>query len=64
MIIHDSIVIGYYILENDEENSKIEVIEILPNCGLQTICSDNAFPVHIYTGKNRTDFPKLCIMGK
>ncbi|VVC38805.1 Hypothetical protein CINCED_3A009263 [Cinara cedri] len=51
-------------LYDDEGKPQIEVIEILPNCGLQTICSENAFPVHIYTGKNKTDFPKLCIMGK
>ncbi|XP_025420250.1 protein FAM3C-like [Sipha flava] len=50
--------------DDDEGKPKIEVIEILPNCGLQTICSDDAFPIHIYTGKNKTDFPKLCIMGK
>ncbi|XP_050438648.1 protein FAM3C-like [Adelges cooleyi] len=49
---------------NGGDRPPIEVVEILPNCGLQTICSDNAFPVHIYTGKNMTDFPKLCIMGK
>ncbi|XP_060859578.1 protein FAM3C-like [Metopolophium dirhodum] len=48
----------------DDGKPTIEVIEILPNCGLQTICSDNAFPIHIYTGKNKTDFPRLCIMGK
>lgn len=56
--------IFYIFISDDNGKTEIEIIEILPNCGLQTICSNNAFPIHIYTGKNKTDFPKLCIMGK
>ncbi|XP_050527553.1 uncharacterized protein LOC126897747 [Daktulosphaira vitifoliae] len=50
--------------DDGEKTPSVEVIEISPNCGLQTICPDNTFPVHVYTGRNTTDFPKLCVMGK
>ena len=42
----------------------IDVVEILPNCGIPYTCPDNTFPVHIYTGKRNNDNAKLCIMGK
>ncbi|XP_075219830.1 protein O-linked-mannose beta-1,2-N-acetylglucosaminyltransferase 1-like isoform X2 [Lycorma delicatula] len=42
----------------------IEVSEILPNCGIQSECPQNTFPVHIYTGQDKDDQPKLCVHGK
>ncbi|XKL65808.1 hypothetical protein PGB90_009228 [Kerria lacca] len=45
-------------------NSKIDVLDVLPNCGIPYTCPDNTFPVHIYTGHKNKDPSKLCIMGK
>uniref|UniRef100_A0A1B6KQP2 Alpha-1,3-mannosyl-glycoprotein 2-beta-N-acetylglucosaminyltransferase n=1 Tax=Graphocephala atropunctata TaxID=36148 RepID=A0A1B6KQP2_9HEMI len=42
----------------------IEVSEILPNCGIKEQCPEDSFPVHIYTGQDKDDQPKLCIHGK
>lgn len=42
----------------------IDVVEILPNCGIPFLCPENTFPVHIYTGKHNKENSKLCIMGK
>ncbi|RZF42011.1 hypothetical protein LSTR_LSTR003516 [Laodelphax striatellus] len=42
----------------------IEVSEILPNCGIATECPPDTFPVHIYTGQDKDDRPKLCVLGK
>lgn len=42
----------------------IKIGEILPNCGLKSPCKDNEFSVHIYTGKDHNDQPKLCVDGK
>lgn len=42
----------------------MEVGEILPNCGLDYVCPHNHFPVHIFSGKNNVDMPKICISGK
>ncbi|XP_014285919.1 protein O-linked-mannose beta-1,2-N-acetylglucosaminyltransferase 1 [Halyomorpha halys] len=44
--------------------SEIKISEIYPNCGLKHVCSDNTFPVHIYTGQDKDDQPKLCVQGK
>lgn len=42
----------------------IEVSEILPNCGIKELCPEDSFPVHVYTGQDKDDQPKLCIRGK
>ncbi|XP_065217317.1 protein O-linked-mannose beta-1,2-N-acetylglucosaminyltransferase 1-like [Planococcus citri] len=42
----------------------IDVVEILPNCGIPYTCPESTFPVHIYTGKRNNDNAKLCIMGR
>lgn len=42
----------------------IEISEILPNCGIKEQCPEESFPVHIYTGQDKDDQPKLCIRGK
>jgi hypothetical protein len=47
-------------------NSKdqIAVGGILKNCGLREECKSDEFPVHIYTGKNDQDEPKICVDGR
>ncbi|XP_023218568.1 protein FAM3C-like [Centruroides sculpturatus] len=42
----------------------IKIGDIVPNCGLKLPCKDNEFSVHIYTGKDHNDQPKLCVDGK
>ncbi|XP_071450523.1 protein O-linked-mannose beta-1,2-N-acetylglucosaminyltransferase 1-like [Hetaerina americana] len=42
----------------------IEIGEILPNCGLPELCPDNSFPMHLYTGQDKDDQPRLCVLGK
>lgn len=42
----------------------IEVSEILPNCGIQEECPEDTFAVHVYTGQDKDDQPKLCVRGK
>ncbi|KAK9509119.1 hypothetical protein O3M35_006505 [Rhynocoris fuscipes] len=44
--------------------SDIRISEIYPNCGLKRQCPDQTFPVHIYTGQDKNDRPKLCVLGK
>lgn len=44
--------------------SDIRISEIYPNCGLKRQCPDDSFPVHIYTGQDKNDRPKLCVQGK
>ncbi|XP_054719036.1 protein O-linked-mannose beta-1,2-N-acetylglucosaminyltransferase 1-like [Uloborus diversus] len=42
----------------------IQVGNIVPNCGRHKACDKNSFSVHIYTGKDHSDEPRLCIDGK
>lgn len=44
--------------------SNIVLGEQFPNCGLDLPCGENAVPVYIYTGKNSSDEPKLCINSR
>jgi len=34
------------------------------NCGLPKDCSPNEFAVHVYSGKENTEMPRICINGK
>ena len=34
------------------------------NCGLPEMCKETEFPVHVYTGKDKDDEPKICVDGK
>ena len=36
----------------------------IKNCGLPEMCKENEFPVHVYTGKDKDDEPKICVDGK
>ncbi|KAF8766791.1 Protein FAM3C like protein [Argiope bruennichi] len=42
----------------------IQIGEIVPQCGLPKACSKDEFSVHLYTGKDHTDEPRLCVDGK
>jgi len=34
-----------------------------PNCGAPKTCSDDEFSVHLYTGTQNKDVPKICVDG-
>lgn len=42
----------------------MEVGDIEPNCGLDEVCPDHHFPVHVYSGKTKDDRPRVCVSGK
>lgn len=35
-----------------------------PNCGVTVDCGPAAFSLHIYTGLENKDLPKICVNGK
>ncbi|CAF2720777.1 unnamed protein product [Rotaria sp. Silwood2] len=43
---------------------KIAIGKTVNNCGLIDTCTENEFPVHVYTGKDNNDEPKICVDGK
>ena len=43
---------------------KIIIGSSVKNCGLEDACQENEFPVHVYTGKDNNDEPKICVDGK
>lgn len=47
-----------------EAATPMQVGEIKPNCGLEKVCPDRHFPVHVYSGKSKDDRPRVCISGK
>ncbi|CAI9734253.1 protein O-linked-mannose beta-1,2-N-acetylglucosaminyltransferase 1-like [Octopus vulgaris] len=34
--------------------------ESIANCGMENVCPDDSFSVHLYTGKENLDYPKIC----
>ncbi|CAF0885021.1 unnamed protein product, partial [Didymodactylos carnosus] len=48
----------------DVKQDSIATGSSLRNCGLAEKCKDNEFAVHVYTGKDNNDEPKICIDGK
>ena len=44
--------------------SQIVIGQIVPNCGLPEPCPLNEFAVHIFTGLNDKDEPKICVDNK
>lgn len=34
------------------------------NCGVTSQCTDGAFPVHLFTGLQAKELPKICVNGK
>ena len=43
---------------------QIVVSNLVKNCGLRESCKLDEFPVHVYTGKNDKDEPKICVDGR
>ena len=44
--------------------SQIVIGDIVKSCGLPEPCAHNEFPVHIFTGLNDKDEPKICVDDK
>lgn len=57
-------------LRADTEYERVHVVpavsvgERIPNCGLPQPCLEDTFAVHIFTGKDHHDQPRLCVDGK
>jgi hypothetical protein len=43
---------------------RIVVASIVENCGMREKCQPDEFAVHVYTGKNEQDEPKICVDGQ
>ena len=43
---------------------KLTIGAAVKNCGLPETCKQNEFSVHVYTGKDNNDEPKICVDGK
>lgn len=43
---------------------RIVTSKYVKDCGLREACKANEFAVHVYTGKDRTDEPKICVDGR
>lgn len=43
---------------------QIAVANVVKNCGLREECKANEFAVHVYTGKDDKDEPKICVDGR
>lgn len=43
---------------------QIVVGSFVKNCGLREECKPNEFAVHVYTGKDDKDEPKICVDGR
>ncbi len=46
------------------KEGKIAVGTSIKNCGLTDMCKDDEFAVHVYTGKDNNDEPKICVDGR
>lgn len=42
----------------------LKIGEELTNCGVTSECTDGAFPVHLFTGLQARELPKICVNGK
>lgn len=45
-------------------NRGIRALKYEPHCGLPKSCPSGEFSIHVYTGKDHSDHPKLCVDGK
>lgn len=50
--------------ESKNRQSAFQKSDVVPNCGMKETCSSDTFPIHVYTGKDHNDTPKLCINGR
>lgn len=44
-------------------SGEFKIGSVLPNCGMPKPCDGEMLPVHLYTGRDHNDPPKLCING-
>jgi hypothetical protein len=44
--------------------SDVKLGEELPNCGVKDPCTGNNFPVHLFSGFQNKEGPKICVSGK
>lgn len=42
----------------------IQVSSFVDNCGLSHDCPKDHFSVHLFTGRDNHEYPKLCVDGK
>ena len=42
----------------------VKLGEELPNCGVKEECGADGFPVHMYSGLENREGPKICVSGK
>jgi len=42
---------------------KARVVISSANCGVATDCGVNAFPVHLHSGTENYELPKICVNG-
>ena len=47
-----------------KSDGKIVFGTTIKNCGLPESCKEDEFAVHVYTGKDKNDEPKICVDGK
>lgn len=50
--------------KNVIDQDQILVGNYLKNCGLRDDCKAEEFAVHVYTGKNDRDEPRICVDGR
>lgn len=43
---------------------RIVVKSVVKNCGLREECKADEFPIHVYSGVNSDDEPKICVDGR
>lgn len=48
------------------ERAQTEIVtnKFVKNCGLREPCKQNEFAVHVFTGKDKTDEPMICVDGR
>jgi len=46
-----------------EKVHEIRINDSVANCGVATNCGAGAFPVHLYTGFENFELPKICVNG-
>ena len=41
--------------------NKIKYGERVELCGMKSPCTNDTFPVHVYTGKDNIEYPQICV---
>ena len=48
----------------ERTQSEIVTNKFVKDCGLRVPCNAGEFAVHVYTGKDQKDEPKICVDGR